>query len=102
MPNRSLAALSFACISVLIAASADAQSLVSEKKDITGFAARKIIEVVTPLGSAHVKVKELDGRAVDVAPEYEDCRRIARESGKDLRDVMRLVADAARRDLGLD
>ena len=65
-------------------------------------AARKIIEVVTPLGSAHVKVKELDGRAVDVAPEYEDCRRIARESGKDLRDVMRLVADSARRDLGLE
>jgi glc operon protein GlcG len=44
MTNRSLAALSFACISVLTAASADAQSLVSEKKDITGFAARTIIE----------------------------------------------------------
>jgi len=44
MTNRSLAAVSFACISVLIAASADAQSLVSEKKDITGFAARTIIE----------------------------------------------------------
>ena len=44
MPNRSLAALSFACISVLTVARADAQSLVSEKKDLTGFAARKIIE----------------------------------------------------------
>ena len=44
MPNRSLAALSFACMSVLTAASADAQSLVSEKKDLTGFAARRIIE----------------------------------------------------------
>lgn len=65
-------------------------------------AARRVIEVVTPLGSARVKVKELDGRAFDVAPEYEDCRRIARESGKDLRDVMRLVDQAARRELGLE
>jgi uncharacterized protein (DUF111 family) len=61
-----------------------------------------VIDVVTPLGSARVKVKELDGRAFDVAPEYEDCRRIARESGKDLRDVMRLVDQAARRELGLE
>ena len=44
MPNRSLAALTFACISVLVAETAYAQSLVSEKKDITGFAARKMIE----------------------------------------------------------
>ena len=44
MPNRSLAALSFVCISVLIAETALAQSLVSEKKDVTGFAARKMIE----------------------------------------------------------
>jgi glc operon protein GlcG len=44
MPNRPLAALSFACIAVLIAGRADAQSLLSEKKDITGFAARQIIE----------------------------------------------------------
>ena len=44
MPNRSLAALSFACMAALTAARADAQSPVSEKKDITGFAARKIIE----------------------------------------------------------
>jgi hypothetical protein len=41
--NRSLAVLSFACISVMTAG-ADAQSLVSEKKDLTGFAARKVIE----------------------------------------------------------
>jgi pyridinium-3,5-bisthiocarboxylic acid mononucleotide nickel chelatase len=64
-------------------------------------AARRVIEVSTTLGSARVKVKELDGRAIDVAPEYEDCRRISKDSGRDLRDVMRLVADAARRELGL-
>jgi uncharacterized protein (TIGR00299 family) protein len=62
---------------------------------------RRIVEVTTALGRARVKVKELDGRAVDVAPEYEDCRRIARETGRDLREVMRLVDAAARRELGL-
>jgi uncharacterized protein (DUF111 family) len=64
-------------------------------------AQRRIIEVKTRFGSAHVKVKELDGKAFDVAPEYEDCRRISRETGADLREVMRVVSDAARKELDL-
>jgi uncharacterized protein (TIGR00299 family) protein len=64
-------------------------------------AQRRIVEVKTALGSARVKVKELGGKPVDVTPEYEDCRRIARESGRDLREVMRLVDQAARQELGL-
>jgi len=46
-------------------------------------------------------LKELGGKAIDVAPEYEDCRRISRQTGRDLREVMRLVADAARNEVGL-
>jgi pyridinium-3,5-bisthiocarboxylic acid mononucleotide nickel chelatase len=64
-------------------------------------AQRRIVEVQTPLGTARVKVKELGGKPVDVSPEYEDCRRISRESGRDVREVMRLVAETARRELGL-
>jgi len=64
-------------------------------------AQRRIIEVETHLGTARVKVKELDGKPVDATPEYEDCRRISRENGIDLREVMRVVADAARRELNL-
>ena len=64
-------------------------------------AERRIVAVTTALGTSRVKVKELDGRAFDVAPEYEDCRRIARETGRDLREVMRVVDAAARRELGL-
>jgi uncharacterized protein (TIGR00299 family) protein len=64
-------------------------------------AQRRIIEVKTRLGSARVKVKELDGKPFDVAPEYEDCRRISRETGADLREVMRVVSDAAREELDL-
>ena len=64
-------------------------------------AERRVIEVETPLGKARVKVKELGGKAVDASPEYEDCRRIAREHDLDLRDVMRIVVEAARREVGL-
>lgn len=64
-------------------------------------AGRRIVEVDTQLGRARVKVKELGGRDVDLAPEYEDCRRLAKESGRPLREVMRVVAEEARKQLGL-
>ncbi len=64
-------------------------------------AERRIVEIDSPVGKARVKVKELGGRAVDASPEYEGCRRIAREQGLDLRDVMRIVGECARRELGL-
>jgi uncharacterized protein (DUF111 family) len=60
-------------------------------------AGRRVIEVETGMGRVRVKVKELEGRPVDVAPEYEDCRRL----GGDVAVVMRLAAEAARRELGL-
>ena len=65
-------------------------------------AGRHVIEVQTAYGPVRVKVKELGGRAVEAAPEYEDCRRIARERALDLRDVMRAVTAAARAELGLE
>ncbi len=64
-------------------------------------AERRMIEVETVLGTARVKIKELGGKPQDVAPEYEDCRRLSIESGVDLTEVMRIVAAAARKDLGL-
>jgi pyridinium-3,5-bisthiocarboxylic acid mononucleotide nickel chelatase len=62
---------------------------------------RRTVEVRTEFGVARVKVKEIGGQAVDASPEYEDCRRISRETGVDLRQVMRVIADAARKELGL-
>ncbi|HKV86693.1 MAG TPA: nickel pincer cofactor biosynthesis protein LarC [Candidatus Dormibacteraeota bacterium] len=64
-------------------------------------AARRIVEVHTRFGAARVKVKELGGRTVDVTPEYEDSRRISREHGVALAEVMRVISEAARRELGL-
>ena len=43
MSNRSLATLLFAC-TALVATGAQAQALLSDKRDVTGFAARKMIE----------------------------------------------------------
>jgi pyridinium-3,5-bisthiocarboxylic acid mononucleotide nickel chelatase len=42
--------------------------------------------VATPWGEVRVKVKLLDGREI-VAPEYEDCARLAREAGVPLRQI---------------
>jgi len=50
--------------------------------------------VETPWGGVRVKVKHLPRRDV-VAPEYEDCARIAREHGV----TLRAVYDAAKRAL---
>ena len=58
---------------------------------------RQVVEVTTELGAARVKVKYLGGKAVEWAPEYEDARRLAKENGRELREVIRLVAEAARR-----
>ena len=44
-------------------------------------AEREVARIDTSLGSVRVKVKRLDGRAVSVAPEYEDARRAALERG---------------------
>src|SRR5438309_11107190 len=55
-------------------------------------AERRIIEVKTPNGQSRGKVKELNGRAVDVGPEDEDCPWIARESGIDCRQSMTSAA----------
>ncbi|MFQ5590507.1 MAG: nickel pincer cofactor biosynthesis protein LarC [Phycisphaerae bacterium] len=53
---------------------------------------RKHEMVATPYGEIRVKIGERAG-VVTVAPEYEDCRRAARETGAALRDV---IASASR------
>ena len=54
-------------------------------------AVRESVEIDTSLGRISVKIKKLDGAAVGLSPEYEDCRRIARERGLSLQEVYRVV-----------
>ncbi|MGH8164567.1 MAG: LarC family nickel insertion protein, partial [Rhodanobacteraceae bacterium] len=55
--------------------------------------ARKMADVETPFGKIRIKYTE----AGNFAPEYEDCRTAARQSGKPLRDVIEAAAAAFRR-----
>ena len=50
---------------------------------------RRIVRVRTKYGTVRVKLGELHGEVVHVAPEYEDCRRIARAKKLPLREVVR-------------
>ena len=63
---------------------------------------REWIEVTTRYGGVRVKVGMLDGRPVTVAPEIEDCARVAREARVPARDIYeeatRLARDALRDD----
>jgi hypothetical protein len=58
-------------------------------------AEREVIEVETPLGRARAKLKRLHGITLAVAPEYEDCCRLAIEHGLPLQEVYRIVSAAA-------
>ena len=59
-------------------------------------AERKTVPMETPLGSVRIKLKYLSGVVVAVAPEYEDCRLLALQSGQPLQDVYRLAEAQAR------
>ena len=58
-------------------------------------AGREVREVETPWGTVRVKVKLLAGKAVAVSPEYDDCARLAAQSGVPLAEVMATAQSAA-------
>ncbi len=58
--------------------------------------AREIIEVDTRWGRVRAKVSR-GADTMTVAPEYDDCKRLARESGAPLRTVLEEALAAARR-----
>jgi uncharacterized protein (TIGR00299 family) protein len=61
---------------------------------------REILRVSTPEGAIGVKVvRRPDGR-IDVSAEYDDCKRLARRSGRPLREVVRTAEELARAQLG--
>ncbi len=61
---------------------------------------RDTIKVETRWGTVAVKVAYLDGRPVTVAPEFEDCARVAREAGVAAREVYQESTRLAREELG--
>jgi len=52
--------------------------------------------ISTSLGAVRVKTGSIDGQSIRT-PEYEDCARLARETGTPLREIVRIVHDAIDR-----
>jgi uncharacterized protein (TIGR00299 family) protein len=55
---------------------------------------REMVTVETPYGAVQVKVARHDGNVVNVAPEFEDCHRLAEEKSVPLKQVI-AAAEAA-------
>lgn len=60
-------------------------------------AQRAQMQIDTPLGPIQVKVKRLGTRIISAAPEYEDCRRLARAHGVSLEEVYTLAHQVVER-----
>lgn len=60
------------------------------------FVPRETVTVTTPYGPVKVKVAWSEGRPVNVAPEYEDCRKAAEERGVPLKEVYAAAEEGAR------
>jgi uncharacterized protein (DUF111 family) len=60
---------------------------------------RQMVTIETDFGPITVKVKLLDGAAVSAAPEPDEVRRIALETGRPFQEVYQVASEAARRQL---
>ena len=60
---------------------------------------RSFIEVALPQGMVKVKYAQDSGRILNIAPEFEDCRKLAEASGVPLKKIMQLAAAAAEAQL---
>lgn len=58
---------------------------------------RETVTVQTPFGQVRIKVARLGEKTINLSPEYEDCRRLALEKGKPLKEVYAAAEAAARR-----
>ncbi len=62
-------------------------------------AERRSVPLETELGTVSIKVKYLEGTAAAAAPEFEDCRRIALETGMPFQEVYHRITALARQQL---
>jgi uncharacterized protein (DUF111 family) len=51
------------------------------------------------LGLVNIKIKSYSGDVLEIAPEYEDVRQIARDKSAPFIEVQRVVTEEARREI---
>jgi hypothetical protein len=56
---------------------------------------RKLIEIETSYGKVNVKLGLLNNEIINIAPEHEDCRRVAETSGVALKEIYRVALESA-------
>jgi uncharacterized protein (TIGR00299 family) protein len=61
---------------------------------------REIVRLTTAYGPVSFKVSRLEGRVITVTPEFEEVRRIARDKGLAVREVLEQARTEGRRLLG--
>jgi uncharacterized protein (DUF111 family) len=57
---------------------------------------RELVRVKTPHGEVLVKVGRMDGKPIQVAPEFEACRKLAAESGVPLKEIYEAAVGAMK------
>jgi uncharacterized protein (TIGR00299 family) protein len=76
----------------------ESSTLGIRRKPIERYVAdREIRKIETEFGEVSVKVKLIEGLVVGIHPEYEECREIAIRTGQPLREIIRVVTEAATR-----
>jgi len=62
---------------------------------------RELVPVETEFGTIHVKLARMNGSLLNASPEYEDCQKIAAESGVPLKQVIAAAAFEFQKQNGL-
>ncbi len=60
-------------------------------------AGRELVELESSYGKVRVKVKRFGDEIISIAPEYDECKKIAASKGIPLRDIYRTIEAEARR-----
>lgn len=55
---------------------------------------RSIKDVLTPYGKVKIKISHMEGKPINIQPEYEDCKRIAEKKSVPLKKVMDFAKQA--------
>ena len=57
---------------------------------------REVVDVPTAHGRIQVKIGKLNGRVIQVAPEFESCRHVAVQAGVPVKEVYEAALAAAQ------